>query len=325
MRQKRKSLGALSALILLGAGGVIVYAVWSLSVQMNQGRPEAAPQALQLHEAARNGDVQAVRAQLARPDVSIDRPYTGPMPGRSGMTPVICAAFEGNSETVRTLLEAGARPDARAEDGRTALMYAAGWGDPARVQALLDPKYLGLAKPPIEARLYVNARAEGGWTALMFGAARGEVASVRALLAAGADVDAGNKWRQTALMAAVRAGDSAGDKVETLLAAGASVGALDTNDDTALSIAANSGAEPRVLAMLLSAGAPVDAPDYEGVTPLMKAAQRGDVQQVKLLLGARASATATDKKGWTARQWAVSRDDDLGRAVVAVLDAGAGR
>src|SRR5262249_2357899 len=153
---------------------------------------------------------------------------------RSGMTPLICAAFSGNAETVAMLIDKGAKVDARAADGRTALMYAAGWGDLARVKAILAAKSLQADEK--ERRRVVNMVAtDGGWTALMFAAARGTVDTITALIDAGADIDARNKWRQTALMAAVRVGDK--EKVRTLLDAKASVKATDTDANTPLSIA----------------------------------------------------------------------------------------
>ena len=64
--------------------------------------------------------------------------------------------------------------------------------------------------------------------------------------------------------------------------------------------------------------------DADGLTPLMRAADRGDVERVKALLAAKADAGAKDRLGRTARDWAESRDDDLGRAVAAVLPASGG-
>ncbi len=263
-----------------------------------------------LHQAAASGNVDAVRAALASgadPDAQLSDRDTS----RSGMSPLMLACFEGNAEVVKLLLDSKARTEARSPDGRTALIYAAGWGNAQKVQLLLD------------AGATVDARASDGMTALMFAAARGDVESVRALVAAGARVDERNRWRQTALMAAARTGSI--DKVEALLGAGASVEISDQYGDTALSIAAAStDADVRIIERLLEANAQVDEPDYDGVTALMKAAETGDEAKVRALLSAGASAQLMDRaNGWTARDWAAKRDDDRGRAIVALLEAAA--
>ncbi len=301
-------------LVLVGLASAVV-----LAFQMGRELPasnesspprnaaSAATAALGLHQAASGGSVDAVRAALsAGADANAPMPMGDP--SRGGMTPLMLACFEGGPEVVKALLEAKARTEARSPDGRTALIYAAGWGNAAKVQMLL------------EAGATVDARASDGMTALMFAAARGDVECVAALVAAGARVDERNRWRQTALMAASRTGSLA--KVQALLGAGASVDLGDQYGDTALSIAAAStDADVRILETLLGAGAKVDEPDNDGVTALMKAAESGDVEKVRALLRSGASVTVKDHaNGWTARDWAVKRDDDRGRAVVAVLD-----
>jgi ankyrin repeat protein len=64
----------------------------------------------------------------------------------------------------------------------------------------------------------------------------------------------------------------------------------------------------------------VNSADADGVTPLMKAAERGDVEQVTALLKLGADVNAKDRANkWTARDWANKRDDEKGRAVVRAL------
>jgi ankyrin repeat protein len=53
------------------------------------------------------------------------------------MTPLMTAATEGDPSRLKSLLEGKAKTEARTEDGRTALMYAAGWGEASKVQLLL--------------------------------------------------------------------------------------------------------------------------------------------------------------------------------------------
>lgn len=316
---ERSTLGIFMRVVVLVG---LVAAVW-IAFQMGRELPgsgnstgtstaNAATVGVGLHQAARSGNVDAVRAALAQgadPDV----PLTSDDSNRGGMTPLMLACFEGSAEAAKALIDAGARTEARASDGRTALIYAAGWGNAQKVQLLLD------------AGATADARASDGMTALMFAAARGEADSVRALVAAGASVDERNRWRQTPLMGAARSGSL--EKVKALLDAGASVDISDQYGDTALSIAASSSDTGiDVLEAILASRAEVDAADADGVTPLMKAAEVGDLAKVRVLLATGASASVTDRaNGWTARDWAAKRDDDSGRAIVDLLGPAPGK
>ena len=305
--KKSGSVGVLGALALLVLGGLIVYGVQQLAAGGGAiAGPSASPGSQGLAEAVAKDDPERVRGAI-KLGADVNAPMASDKPGREGMTPLMHAAFDGKAETMRVLLDAKAKTEQRTEDGRNALMCAAGWGDAAKVKMLLD------------AGARTDARAADGWTALMWAAARGEGASVKALSAAGADVNAANKWRQTALMAAARTGSV--EKVNLLLEAGASATATDLNGETALCIAAGNEAPVGVLDALVKAGAPVDGGDHDGVTPLMKAAERGDADQVGALLKLGADGARKDKaNGWTAKDWAAKRDDEKGRAVVKALE-----
>ena len=297
---------------LLALGALILYGVQSLSRNMPGSSADAMPAAAGagsgLHALVAKGDAAAVqRAATAGADVNAAAGAADVDASRVGMTPLMIACVDGNALMVKALLDAKAKTELRTDDGRTALMYAAGWGDSARVQTLLD------------AGANANARASDGWTALMFAAARGEVESVRALVGAGADVNASNKWRQTALIAAARSNSL--EKLAALLDSGATVNASDQNGETALHVAASNEVAAELLDLLIKRGAAVDQADQDGITPLMRAAERADKNQVQVLLAAGASTSIKDKaNGWTAADWAATRDDEQGRAVAAMLD-----
>ncbi|MFN7020357.1 MAG: ankyrin repeat domain-containing protein [Phycisphaerales bacterium] len=296
-------------LALLALGAFMLYGVQTLSKGVNSPRPARAVSGsvATLYTAAAGGDIKALTAALSGlSPVDLNAPCPTADGGRQGLTALMIACMDGNDAAVRLLLDAKARTDARTEDGRTALMFAAGWGDASRVQALID------------AGARVDARTNDGRTALMWAAHRGDPGSVRALLAAGAGVNETNKWRQTPLMGA--AGSGSIEKLTALLDAGADVRAADHRGETALHIAASTDAPPELLDLLIRRGAVVDAADLDGVTPLMKAAERADAEQVKCLLNAGASPLACDKiNKWTARDWASKRDDERGRAVADLL------
>ena len=86
-----------------------------------------------------------------------------------------------------------------------------------------------------------------------------------------------------------------------------------------LNLAAESGAAPELLTVLLRRGAAVNQADNEGVTPLMWAAQRGDVESARALLSAGARADLKSRAGLDAATYADNRGDELGRAVAELL------
>lgn len=102
---------ALALLIFVAAGGAAI----------------AAP----LHDAARAGDVEQVKALLDD--------GAGPDPqGENGETPLTLAILAGHGDVALILLEAGASVDARNRGGFTPLHAAAYAGAPALASALLE-------------------------------------------------------------------------------------------------------------------------------------------------------------------------------------------
>lgn len=105
-----------------------------------------------------------------------------------------------------------------------------------------------------------------GWTALHLAAQYGHVEVVRALLAASADPDAGSR------------GDSG---------------------NTPLGVACDFQGNEEIAAVLLGAGADVNARMQYGVTPLHRAAENADEPMVRLLLAHGADREARDEHGQT--------------------------
>jgi ankyrin repeat protein len=133
--------------------------------------------------AAWRGDVESVRLLLDYGAAAEARPDTEESPLRM-------AAGKGHPEVVRLLLVRGAAVEARDRDGRTALMIAVAQRQAAAVGALLDHG------ADVDAKVTVapganrrGAWAHAGWTALMFAAEQGDATLVKALLARGAAVD----------------------------------------------------------------------------------------------------------------------------------------
>ncbi|KAH8151871.1 uncharacterized protein LAJ45_03864 [Morchella importuna] len=162
--------------------------------------------------------------------------------------------------------------------GRTALHWAAAYGDAAMVRKLLC---LGAGKS------YVHDRA--GKTPLHCAAASANVTVVRALLEHKAwkagEIDAADKgiYELCALHYAVQAGDRT--TTELLLKGGARADIVNVFGETALHIAAQER-DLGMVRLLLGAGADVDAQDFDGVTPLHCVVENNDVEVARVLVDA---------------------------------------
>lgn len=305
--QKNVSLVVI-VLSLLVAGGLLFAAVRELSAEIEGDSVAASGEVAALHDAASTGNVAAIRRELDA-GAEIDARFDGSEGWTRGMTPLMTAIFHRQGEAARLLLERGAEINAAAADGRTPLIYAAGWGNSDMVALLLDRG------------ANIDARSREGWTALMLASgARGEADAVDILVARGADTSYRNKWGQTALHLAAVARDR--EKIERLLAGGADASIRDNDGRTPLSILAANDADADLLALVINASgnrAVVNAADNDGITPLMRAADRGDADKIIVLLNNGADVTTSDTDGRTALEWAAARDDDRGRRVADIL------
>ncbi|KAG2487520.1 hypothetical protein HYH03_013801 [Edaphochlamys debaryana] len=106
--------------------------------------------------------------------------------------------------------------------------------------------------------------------------------------------------------------------VRLLLEAGADVKATTKDGDTALSLAATEG-HAEVVRLLVEAGADVNAADQGATAPLAVGAHRGHTEVVRALLRAGAKEWATDAKGNTALHLAAAAGRE--EAVEALLQA----
>ena len=155
-------------------------------------------------DAVMRGDKTAIRSLLKQgADVNA--------PQGDGMTALHWAARQGDAETAKMLIHAGANVRAATRlGGYTPLLLASEAGDAATIDALVgagaDPK----------------GATSAGATALMLAAASGKTAAVKTLIAHGADVQAREPVRhETALMFA--AANNRLEAIKVLLDAGASV------------------------------------------------------------------------------------------------------
>jgi len=169
---------------------------------------------------------------------------------------------------IGAMLDHGADVNAKDQRGITPLMYAAAVGSLEAMQRLLDKG------------ADANARNAAGSTALMWTAT--DIAKTRLLLQHHADATlVSNRGRSALFVAAMS--DHSADIVRLLLANRADTHVLDETKMTALH-AATVGSDAETIRLFLDAGLTVNAADAGGFTPLMNAAQRGNVEAVNLLL-----------------------------------------
>jgi ankyrin repeat protein len=191
-----------------------------------------------------------------------------------GSTPLHWAVYKVDHELVAELLEHGAKADVTNKYGSSPLAEAVKLGDLPLVTQLLD------------AGADVDSPNGDGQTALMLAARVGKLEVAKLLVERGADVNAKEAWRdQTALIWAVDGNFP--EVAELLIDNGADVNVRASSNEwdsqitsepraqyrpvgglTTLIYAARSGCT-RCVRALLAAGADIDTPTPEGMTPLM--------------------------------------------------------
>ena len=239
-----------------------------------------------LHWAAYQGDVETARLLLAA------GARTG-VTNRYGVTPLALAAERGEAPIVGALLEAGADPNATLPEGETVVMAAARAGNVDTLRLLLAHG--------------ADVAARESWrgqTALMWAAAQNHARAVHTLMELGARVDERSDAGWSALLFAVRAGQAGA--VDALLSAGADV------NDTIRPLSAEAEAAPG-----RSVGGPA------GTSALVIAVTNGHFSLAKHLVERGADPNAAEQ-GWTAlHQLSYTRRPNSGKGMppVRLLDS----
>ena len=227
-----------------------------------------------------------------------------------GKTPLFSAAWYGDLEVVRVLLDYKVDINARSPTNWTAMHYVSkgphlGWTLPPHCGDQLLPD---IARLLVEQVADVNAQADDGRIPLHVVAEWGRLEVMRVLLEHGANVGAKNNEGRTPLHLAAISGS---ETVHILLEHGANVAVEDNEGRTPLHLATSSGGVETWRA-LLEHGANVGAKDNEGRTPLHVAADRWkeEVEFVRVLLEHGANVGAEDNEGRTALQISSTKGHD---------------
>ncbi len=222
-----------------------------------------------LHWAVRSEDLELVSLLIhAKADVNAADPH--------GITPLAMACANANVAILRALIGAGANPDLADAAGTTPLMVAVGRPQAESVRLLL------------EAGAKVDARDnEARQTALMVAVRANNEAAVRLLLDHGADVNAATRVGKTPARRPPGAGG--GSHGLGIVRSGwpdrgyqeATPGGM-----TPLLYAARDG-HTEIARMLITAGAKVNAPDANKITPLLMAITNNQPDTADLLIAER--------------------------------------
>jgi len=186
--------------------------------------------------------------------------------------PLITASSSQDWSAVMELLEQGTDPDVARADGVTALLLASHWEQVEIVRRL------------IIAGADVNTTDDHGVTPLERAAQNANTELVSTLLAAGSNPNTALTSGLTPLMVAAQTGNL--DVVRLLLDNGADVNAAAIETQSTALMWAVAETHKDLVRLLLARGADPRQSTTKGFTPLMYAAQNGDIETAEALLAA---------------------------------------
>ena len=205
-----------------------------------------------------------------------------------GRTPLMWAAWRGDSHSVSVLLDYGADPHATSFDGNSVLIYATSGGSLECIKLIL------------EAGADINHMSHSLLTPAMGGSQLGDneaIAKVR--LTRGAAIEASRHQKFTPLYVAALTNNV--DSLAFLLECGASVDVSSWNCSTPLSMAI-SFSNHRMAEELIKRGADLNTAPAFTVSYLRNAAVFGDERMIRLFIGAKPAIDISlkDPQGYTA-------------------------
>ena len=148
----------------------------------SENAPRTVIKSSNIHEAAKSGDLDAVKEAIKNGSNVNKR-------GEFQKTPLMIACENGHLEIVKFLIQQGADVNIKNDSGSTALFYA----------AEASKNNMEIVKLLLQKNVDVNARDSSGSTALMFFCFNGHTESVKLLLQKNANVNVNNYDGRTAL------------------------------------------------------------------------------------------------------------------------------
>ena len=253
--------------------------------------------------ACRNAQMESVKVLLehgANPNIS----------DASGCSSLL-AAIHGNctNETLKEIIACKVDLDAQDKNGRTALLLACIYRQQEAVQVLL------------EARSNTNIADNKGNSSLSAAAhsfCRKRI--IQAIIDHGANVNAINKEKCTALMRACKQGHSVA--IHVLLKAGSDTNIADNFGDTCLMHAVARGCSKKVLQEIIDHDANMNATNDENNTALMVACRQRHTDAIHGLLKAKSDTNIADEDGGTCLMRAVALNFSK-EVLQAIIDHGA--
>ena len=248
------------------------------------------PPDISIHDAAREGNIEAIKQAIADgAEVNAK--------GIGGFTPLLIAAMEGHNEVVELLISKGADVDARQYgNGLTPLRFAAERGYKEIVELLISKgadvnakegnlTALNWADGEIADLLRKHGGKTGAELSIHKAAEAGNIEAVKQHLAAGANVNAKDEDGATPLHLAYENGN--GEVVKYLVEKGANLNAKTKGGQTLLHIAAYEGRN-KTIELLVKKGAEVNplitlTGSFNGMTPVDFAIRQNKLKTVDLL------------------------------------------
>lgn len=241
------------------------------------------PKIAEIHEAAKQGDLEAIKAMLqGRPELvnSLDRQH---------YFPLHWAVKNGHKKVAQFLIEKGADVNQKTGDHYrfTPLHWASGWD---------------MADFLVSKGADLKARDRYDSSVLIWAAAHNRDDVIELLLTLGAEADEQDMNGWSGLHWAAHTGSK--ESAEALLENGAKNDIRNNSGETPLHRAVKMN-RPQLLTLLLEKGAPINAKDLDGWTPLHLAAIRGQTENIKLLMENKAALRTRDKQNRTPLQLAI--------------------
>jgi len=232
-----------------------------------------------------NNDVSMVGAVIAKDSKSVNRPDS--RKEMRGMMPLHYAAWKGNVEIVKLLLDHGADLHATIVE-QSVIHFAARSGNVEVISILLDKG------------ADVNAKGFMEATPLMYAAARSDLIMARFLLERGADIQQKDIQGFTALYNAVENGSP--EIIDFLISRGANVNEISKTSygyETPLYHAMLRGRIDNAILLVTKYNANVNTQTADSSTPLHLAVYKGQKEMVDVLLKNKGNPLAKDAKGLT--------------------------